>query len=91
MPIYEYRCEACGTQEERLEAFSAPEQHECTACGVPEGMKRQLSVAAFALGGGGWFSEGYTGKGGAKAEAAPAPAAPAPTTGGGCGGGCACH
>lgn len=91
MPIYEYRCEACGSQEERLESFSAPERHECTSCGAAEGMARQLSVAAFALGGGGWFSEGYSNKAAAKPESAPAAPAPTPSTGGGCGGGCACH
>lgn len=88
MPIYEYRCEACGKQEERLESFSAPEQHECGDCGAAEGMKRQLSVAAFSLAGGGWYANGYAG-GGAKAEAPKSESKPAPA--GGCCGGCACH
>ncbi len=60
MPLYEYRCEACGDTEERLEALSAPLFHDCTECGAPEGMKRQLSTPAFALAGGGWFKEGYS-------------------------------
>ena len=51
MPLYEYRCEACGQPEEKLESLSAPEVHACPACGAAEGMKRQLSVAAFALAG----------------------------------------
>lgn len=50
MPLYEYRCEGCGTREERLEPLAAPEVHACEACGRPEGMRRQLSVAAVALG-----------------------------------------
>lgn len=55
MPLYEYRCEACGQPEEKLESLSAPEMHACPACGVSEGMKRQLSVTAFSLAGGGWY------------------------------------
>lgn len=51
MPLYEYRCEACGVREERLEPLAAPEAHACEACGRPEGMRRQLSVAAVAIGG----------------------------------------
>lgn len=91
MPIYEYRCEACGDREEKLQGLSAPEQHDCPACGAPEGMRRQVSRTAFALSGGGWYAQGY-GPGApvsAKAEAKPesAPVKPA----GGCSGGCACH
>lgn len=67
MPLYEYRCEACGKSEEKLENLSAPEVHGCPACGAAEGMKRQVSVAAFALAGGGWYK-------GAASE--PAPSAP---------------
>jgi putative FmdB family regulatory protein len=84
MPLYEYRCEACGQSEEKLESLSAPTAHACSACGAAEGMKRQLSVAAFALTGGGWY------KGAASEPAAPAKAE-APKTGHGCNpGGCGC-
>jgi putative FmdB family regulatory protein len=50
MPLYEYRCEGCGTREECLESLTAPEAHACEACGRPAGMRRQISVAAVALG-----------------------------------------
>ena len=84
MPLYEYRCEACGAPEEKLESISAPEAHACPACGAAEGMKRQLSVAAFSLAGGGWYK-------GAAAEPASAPAAEAPKASGhGCAGACGC-
>ena len=53
MPLYEYRCAICGTQEEKLQPVSAPDQHDCPECEAAAGMKRQLSVAAFALSGGG--------------------------------------
>ena len=85
MPLYEYRCEACGQPEEKLESLSAPEVHACPACGAELGMKRQLSVAAFALTGGGWY------KGAASEPAAAAPKAEAPKGGHGCAaGGCGC-
>ena len=82
MPLYEYRCEACGQPEEKLESLSAPDTHACPVCGKPGGMKRQVSVSAFSLVGGGWY------KG---AASAPAPAAEAPKAGHGCAaGGCGC-
>lgn len=86
MPLYEYRCEACGQSEEKLESLSAPEIHACQACGKPEGMRRQVSVAAFALTGGGW----YKGAASAPAESA-SPKAEPPKGGHGCAaGGCGC-
>jgi putative FmdB family regulatory protein len=85
MPLYEYRCEACGQSEEKLESLSAPEVHGCPACGATAGMRRQVSVAAFALTGGGWY------KGAASAPAPSASAAEAPKGGHGCAaGGCGC-
>jgi len=85
MPLYEYRCEACGQPEEKLESLSAPEVHACGACGAAQGMKRQVSVAAFTLAGGGWY------KGAASEPAVPAPKAEAPKSGHGCAaGGCGC-
>jgi putative FmdB family regulatory protein len=61
MPLYEYRCEVCGTEEEKLQPISAAVSHDCPKCETPAGMKRQLSVAAFSLSGGGWYKEGYGG------------------------------
>ncbi|MGA2080561.1 MAG: zinc ribbon domain-containing protein [Holophaga sp.] len=49
MPLYEYRCRACGQTEERLEPLAAPEVHACAHCGAPMGMERQLSVPALAM------------------------------------------
>jgi len=86
MPLYEYRCEACGQSEEKLESLSAPEVHACPACGAVEGMKRQLSVAAFALTGAGWYMGGA-----AEPAASATPATEAPKGGHGCAaGGCGC-
>ena len=83
MPLYEYRCEACGRSEEKLESMSAPDAHACPACGVAEGMKRQISRSAFTLAGGGWY------KSSASEPVASAPEAP--KSGHGCAaGGCGC-
>lgn len=88
MPLYEYRCQACGESEEKLQALSAPECHDCPSCGATEGMRRQVSVASFSLGGSGWFASGY---GKEKESKASEPAPAKPTEPGGCCGGCACH
>lgn len=83
MPLYEYRCEACGQPEEKLESLSAPDTHACSACGAAEGMKRQVSVSAFTLAGGGWYKS--------SASEPPAAAPEAPKSGHGCAaGGCGC-
>ena len=85
MPLYEYRCQSCGAEEEKLEGISAPEVHACPECGARNGMKRHVSLSAFNLVGGGWYASGYSGA----PEAKPAPAPKA--AGGCCGGACACH
>jgi len=83
MPLYEYRCEACGQPEEKLESLSAPDTHACPACEAAEGMKRQVSVSAFTLAGGGWY------KSSASEPVASTPEAP--KSGHGCAaGGCGC-
>jgi putative FmdB family regulatory protein len=90
MPLYEYRCEACGQREEKLESLSAPQVHDCPGCSVPSGMKRQISIAAFSLTGEGWF------KGSATEPVVATPKAETPkpeasASGHGCGaGGCGC-
>ena len=70
---------------EKLESLSAPQSHACPGCGAQEGMKRQLSVAAFALAGAGWY------KGAASEPAAPAAKTEATKPAHGCAaGGCGC-
>ena len=61
MPLYEYRCEACGAKEERLQSFSAPMAHDCPKCGLAEVMRREISRTAFVLSGSGWYASGYGG------------------------------
>jgi putative FmdB family regulatory protein len=92
MPIYEYRCESCGHEFERLVKISAPTP-DCPECGAGPARKK-VSASSFVLQGGGWYRDHYGLKkssdagGGAsggseasKPAAAPAPApAAAPST-----------
>ena len=66
MPIYEYRCNACGHQEEHLQKVSDAPLSVCPACGKPE-YRKQLSAAGFQLKGTGWYATDF--KGGSKKPA----------------------
>jgi putative FmdB family regulatory protein len=44
MPIYEYRCAACGHQEEHLQKISEKPLAACPACGK-RAYKKMLSAA----------------------------------------------
>ncbi|HET6585742.1 MAG TPA: zinc ribbon domain-containing protein [Nannocystaceae bacterium] len=57
MPLYAYRCTACGSEEEHIERFSDPPKATCDACGGK--LERLLTPAAFHLKGGGWYKDGY--------------------------------
>ena len=59
MPLYEYECESCGKVFEARQKFSdAPlEKHE--DCGGK--VNKLISRAGFALKGGGWYDQGYSG------------------------------
>jgi len=78
MPMYEYKCESCDNQFELRQKFSDPPASECPQCGGQ--VTKLISSVAFALKGGGWYTEGY---GSSKSEA---PAACPASSGGGCAG-----
>ena len=61
MPIYEYRCEACGHQEEFLQRVSEPPLTECPVCHKPT-FHKMLSVAGFHLKGSGWYATDFKNK-----------------------------
>jgi putative FmdB family regulatory protein len=63
MPIYEYRCGACGHQEDHLQKVSEKPLSKCPACGKKT-YKKQLSAAGFQLKGSGWYATDFktTGK-----------------------------
>ena len=78
MPVYEYRCHDCGIVFEARQKFADAPLTVCTACGGR--VEKQISLAGFALKGGGWHQSGYT------AGAKPPAACPSAGEGGGCAG-----
>ena len=91
MPIYEYRCDACGFQKDFLMKMSDAPLTTCPECSK-QTFSKMLTAAGFQLKGSGWYATDF--KGGAKPKdekpkeekkeaAAPACAAstcPVPTT-----------
>jgi putative FmdB family regulatory protein len=67
MPIYEYRCEACGHQEEFLQRVSEPQLTECPVCRKPT-FHKMLSAAGFQLKGSGWYATDFRSKPGKTAD-----------------------
>lgn len=62
MPIYEYRCQACEAELEKLQKISDPPLVECPECGR-ESLVKLVSAASFRLKGGGWYESDFkTGK-----------------------------
>jgi putative FmdB family regulatory protein len=60
VPLYEYRCKACGHQFEKIQSFSAPEEKECPVCKGE--VERLLSAPAVQFKGSGWYVTDYAGK-----------------------------
>jgi putative FmdB family regulatory protein len=58
MPIYEYRCKACGHELEKLQKISDDPLTDCPACGQPE-LSKLISAAGFRLKGGGWYETDF--------------------------------
>ncbi|MTV40342.1 FmdB family zinc ribbon protein [Duganella radicis] len=90
MPIYAYRCEACGFAKDVLQKISDPQLTVCPECGK-ESFKKQVTAAGFQLKGSGWYVTDFRGgtppatgtaTGPAKTDSAPAPTpTPAPSGG----------
>ncbi|WP_321788358.1 FmdB family zinc ribbon protein [Burkholderia pyrrocinia] len=85
MPIYAYRCEACGFAKDVLQKMSDAPLSQCPECGK-DAFRKQVTAAGFQLKGSGWYVTDFRGgSGGASAPAtasgdaaAAAPAATAP-------------
>ncbi|MEE4639502.1 MAG: zinc ribbon domain-containing protein [Wenzhouxiangella sp.] len=58
MPIYEYRCQACGHELEKLQKLSDVPLVDCPACGKPA-LTKLISAAGFRLKGGGWYETDF--------------------------------
>jgi len=65
MPIYEYRCGACGWQQEILQKMSDAPLKDCPECGKPS-VNKMVTAAGFQLKGSGWYATDF--KGGVKPQ-----------------------
>ena len=88
MPIYAYRCSACGHAKDVLQKLSDAPLTTCPACGA-DAFGKQVTAAGFQLKGSGWYVTDFRGGSGAAAAtggaaaAAPAAAEPAKSDSGG--------
>src|SRR5271155_3609815 len=60
MPLYEYRCKACGHRFEKIQSFSAPDEKECPVC--KSEVERLISAPAVHFSGSGFYSTDYPSK-----------------------------
>ncbi len=58
MPIYEYRCQACGHELEKLQRMNDDPLLVCPDCGAAE-LRRLVSAASFRLKGAGWYETDF--------------------------------
>ncbi len=75
MPIYAYKCDACGFAKDVLQKMSDDTLTDCPSCGKAE-FKKQVTAAGFQLKGSGWYVTDFRGDKNAPATAVP------PATGG---------
>lgn len=58
MPIYEYRCQSCGHELEKLQRLNDAALIDCPECGK-SALKRLVSAAGFRLKGAGWYETDF--------------------------------
>ena len=105
MPIYAYKCSACGFAKDQLQKMSDPPLSDCPSCSKPT-FTKQLTAAGFQLKGSGWYAtdfKGGTSNAPASTDSTVAPssdtASPAPSSdtpaaaasASACAPSCACH
>lgn len=83
MPIYAYKCEACGFAKDVLQKMSDAPLQECPSCGKST-FSKQLTAAGFQLKGSGWYATDFKGGGSSCAAPASADTAAAPSACAGC-------
>ena len=76
MPIYAYKCSACGHAEDKLQKISDAPLTVCPQCGQST-YSKQVTAAGFQLKGSGWYVTDFrsNGSGGAKTSEAAVPIA----------------
>lgn len=68
MPIYAYRCEACGFAKDVLQKISDAPLSDCPSCGKAE-FRKQVTAAGFQLKGSGWYVTDFRGGSGGSTSA----------------------
>jgi putative FmdB family regulatory protein len=58
MPIYEYRCNACGHTLEALQKMSEDALTDCPTCSKPA-LQKLVSATSFQLKGTGWYATDF--------------------------------
>ncbi len=58
MPIYEYKCEACGHHLEALQKLNEAPLTQCPECGK-HSLHKLISAAGFRLKGSGWYETDF--------------------------------
>lgn len=58
MPIYEYKCDSCGYEFEKLQKISDPAITDCPECSR-QTVRKLISAAGFRLKGGGWYETDF--------------------------------
>jgi putative FmdB family regulatory protein len=58
MPIYEYRCAACGHELEALQKLADSPLKDCPSCGQSR-LSKLVSLAGFRLKGSGWYATDF--------------------------------
>ncbi len=58
MPLYEYRCDACGHEMDALQKMSDEPLVDCPSCGQ-EALRKLVSASGFRLKGDGWYETDF--------------------------------
>jgi putative FmdB family regulatory protein len=58
MPIYAYRCEACGHAKDVLQKMSDAQLSVCPVCHA-DAFRKQVTAAGFQLKGSGWYATDF--------------------------------
>lgn len=61
MPLYPYRCTACGHRFEKIQSFSASPLKKCPKCGGA--LERPITAPGLQFKGSGWYVNDYASKG----------------------------
>ena len=61
MPIYEYLCENCGKELEKIQKITEAPLVDCPECGKAQ-LRKKISAVGFQLKGTGWYATDFKDK-----------------------------